>query len=65
LFEPAKSAEPPIKAESVLVKEVKIFSEAFLEARGCEFFRASIFSFSKIDLKSEEKYFSIFFFFLL
>ena len=65
MFEPAKSAEPPIKAESVLVKEVRIFSEAFLEARGFEFFKASIFSISKIDLKSQEKYFSIFFFFLL
>jgi len=64
LFEPAKSAEPPIKAQSTLVKEVRIFSEAFLEARGCKFCRVAIFSFSKIDLKSLKKYFSIFFFFL-
>ena len=38
MFEPAKSAEPPIKAQSTLVKEVRIIIGEELEKLGMNLF---------------------------
>ena len=65
LFEPDRSAEPPIILLFVSVKIVNTFSEDFLVAVVSGFLIIFCFSVSKFFLNSLEKVFSIRFFFLL
>ena len=63
LFDPAKSADPPIKTFSFLVNAVNVSSEAFLEAIPLRSFTASIFSFFSAFKKLFFKIFLIIIFF--
>ena len=65
LFEPVRSAEPPIRVVFFSAKAVKIFSEDFLVAIVSELLIIFCFSVSRVFLNSFEKNFSTNLFFFL
>ena len=65
LFDPARSADPPISVLLFLTRELIIDSEDFLEARLFSSFNATFFSFANDFKKSFLKILFILVFFFL